>query len=77
MSKGNVTFINGTEANSGCRKAHKVQDYDTRDQALHPESHLWLGLGNNSTLVKVREILWSRLNVIKYAGFRVSSHFGL
>lgn len=56
----------------------KVQDGDTRDQGLHCESYLWLGLGNKNTSVKVRKgRFWFRMNVNKQDVSLASSHYEL
>ena len=46
-----------------------------RDPSFHPESRVWLGLGNKSTLVKVSERSWFRLNVNKYVVLQVIADF--
>ena len=45
-----------------------------RDPSLHPESCVWLGLGNKSTSVKVSERSWFHLNVNRYVVLRVIAH---
>lgn len=37
---------------------YKVQNCDPRNQSSHPESRLWLGLGNKHTLVIFGQNLW-------------------
>lgn len=34
--------------------------FDKEDPGLHPDSCMWLGLGNKGILVKVRERMWFR-----------------
>lgn len=50
-------------------QAYKKQD--TGDQGSHPESYVWLGLGNKSISVKVRE----RKLVYKYVVLQVTADF--
>ena len=42
-----------------------VDNLHTRDQGLHAESHLWLGLANTSTSVKMGDRSWFSLNLNK------------
>ncbi len=58
LSGWNTTFMK--EMQKGGRGGWwvEVQDYETRARSSHPDSQLSLGLGNKSTLVKVRERLW-------------------
>lgn len=42
-----------------CKYGHTVLGTDTLDKVSHPEFCLWLDLGYQNTLVKVRIRLWS------------------
>ncbi len=55
---------------------YEVQDGDSVDPSSHPESLVWLGLGDKSTLVKVGDIsgFWLNVNQVKHVLSRASSH---
>lgn len=59
-SIGNEVPLSLTEAALQGGKAHNC---NMRDRGPHPESLLWEGLGNESTLVKVDKQLWFWLNL--------------
>lgn len=52
-----LTALEAPEGGWGGWQACKAHDCHMTNQGLHPESCLWVGLGNKSALVKVSERL--------------------